>query len=61
MIYAIHGLVGMLKRGMPLNVLRDFGGWESVEMVRRYAHLSGGHLFAYARSMADNLDTVATN
>ncbi len=31
------------------------------KMVRRYTHLSGGHLFAYARSMADNLDTVATN
>ncbi|WP_456152396.1 tyrosine-type recombinase/integrase [Methyloglobulus morosus] len=49
------------QSGTPLNVLQDLGGWESVEMVSRYAHLSGGHLFAYARSMADNLDTVATN
>ena len=49
------------QAGTPLNVLQELGGWESVEMVRRYAHLSGDHLYAYARSMTDNVESVATN
>jgi integrase len=32
----------------PLFVLQELGGWESAEMVRRYAHLSAGHLAKYA-------------
>lgn len=32
----------------PLSVLQDLGGWSSFEMVRRYAHLSPGHLREYA-------------
>lgn len=32
----------------PLSVLQDMGGWQSFEMVRRYAHLSPGHLKQYA-------------
>jgi len=32
----------------PLSVLQEMGGWASYEMVRRYAHLSPGHLRAYA-------------
>lgn len=39
------------QAGTPLNVLQELGGWESVEMVRRYAHLSSEHLSVYARSM----------
>ena len=30
------------KAGTPPNVLQELGGFESVEMVRRYTHLSGG-------------------
>lgn len=33
--------------GTPLNVLQELGGWESSEMVRRYAHLSTVHLADY--------------
>ena len=33
--------------GTPLNVLQELGGWESAEMVRRYAHLSTVHLAGY--------------
>lgn len=40
-----------VQRGTPLQVLQELGGWESVEMVRRYAHLSSEHLAEYARSM----------
>lgn len=32
----------------PLSALQEMGGWQSFEMVRRYAHLSPGHLSAYA-------------
>lgn len=49
------------QAGTPLNVLQELGGWESVEMVRRYAHLSGEHLSEYARSMTDLSKSVATN
>jgi len=37
-----------MQAGTPLHVLQELGGWESVEMVRRYAHLSADHLAPYA-------------
>jgi integrase len=33
-----------VQTGTPLHVLQELSGWESVEMVRRYAHLSSEHL-----------------
>ena len=33
-----------VQRGTPLQVLKELGGWETMEMVQRYAHLSAGHL-----------------
>lgn len=33
-----------VQRGTPLYVLKELGGWESLEMVQRYAHLSSAHL-----------------
>jgi integrase len=35
----------------PLFALQELGGWESTEMVRRYAHLSAGHLAKYAGNL----------
>jgi integrase len=32
----------------PLSVVQEMGGWASFEMVRRYSHLSPGHLKQYA-------------
>lgn len=32
----------------PLSALQEMGGWASFEMVRRYSHLSPGHLKQYA-------------
>jgi len=32
------------QRGTPLHVLQALGGWETIEMVQRYAHLSADHL-----------------
>ena len=36
-----------VQAGTPLYVLQELGGWESVEMVRKYAHLSTAHLVGY--------------
>ena len=37
-----------VQQGTPLYVLQELGGWESAEMVRKYAHLSCEHLAPYA-------------
>ena len=37
-----------VQNGTPLFALQELGGWESPEMVRRYAHLSAEHLAPYA-------------
>jgi len=37
-----------VQQGTPLHVLQELGGWESAEMVRRYAHLTADHLAPYA-------------
>lgn len=29
-------------------VLKELGGWETLEMVKRYAHLNAKHLLNYA-------------
>ncbi len=36
-----------VQAGTPLHVLQELGGWECVEMVRKYAHLSTAHLADY--------------
>ena len=33
-----------VQRGTPLQVLKELGGWETMEMVQRYAALSADHL-----------------
>jgi hypothetical protein len=38
-------------RGTPLHAPKELGGWETLEMVRRYAHLASDHLLAYAESI----------
>jgi len=40
-----------VQNGTPLNVLQELGGWESSQMVRRYAHFSAGHLAAYVAKL----------
>jgi integrase len=37
-----------VQQGTPLHALQELGGWETAEMVRRYAHLSAEHLTPYA-------------
>nr|WP_305080254.1 tyrosine-type recombinase/integrase [Methylococcus sp. Mc7] len=50
-----------VQGGTPLHVLQELGGWESVEMVKRYAHLSGEHLAQYVTSMTGGPCRVVTN
>jgi hypothetical protein len=40
---------------MPLCALQELGGWDSVEMVRWYAHLSPGHLTTHVDRFADQI------
>ena len=42
------------QNGTPVAALQELGGWESSEMVRRYAHLAPDHLAPYA----DNLPSI---
>src|SRR5712691_5906708 len=37
-----------VQNGTPLYALQELGGWESSEMVRRYAHYSAEHLAPFA-------------
>lgn len=37
-----------VQNGTPLLVLKELGGWETIEMVQKYAHLNAGHLLNYA-------------
>ena len=53
------------QAGTPLHVLQELGGWECVEMVRKYAHLSTVHLAEYVDRVSSlrlvTKDGVATN
>ena len=42
----------LVQEGVPLHILQELSGWESAEMVRRYAHLSSDHLADYASRLA---------
>lgn len=37
-----------VQAGTPLPVLQELGGWASLAMVQRYAHLGAGHVAAWA-------------
>lgn len=37
-----------VQRGTPLMVLKELGGWETIEMVQKYAHLAPSHLAEHA-------------
>lgn len=42
-----------VQNGTPLFALQELGGWESPEMVQRYAHLSAEHLAPYAEKLSE--------
>lgn len=51
----------LVQAGVPLSALQEMGGWESIEMVRRYAHLSPNHLTEHARKIDSLLGGSDTN
>jgi YD repeat-containing protein len=40
-----------VQQGTPLMVLRELGGWETVAMVQKYAHLAPSHIAAHANAV----------
>ncbi len=38
-------------RSTAVRIAEKMGGWESIEMVRRYAHLAPGHLSQHAQQI----------
>lgn len=40
-----------VQHGTPLMVLKELGGWESIEMVQKYAHLAPSHVAAHANAV----------
>jgi integrase len=51
----------LIQSGVPLSALQEMGGWESIEMVRRYAHLAPNHLTEHARKIDSLLGERDTN
>ena len=43
----------LAQPGAPMNVLQELGGWESEEMVRRYAHLSKPQILEHAELVSN--------
>jgi integrase len=43
-----------VQGGTPLFALQELGGWESAEMVRKYAHLAADHLTPWADRLAEH-------
>jgi len=51
----------LVQSGVPLSALQEMGGWESIEMVQRYAHLAPNHLTQHAMQIDSFLGGHGTN
>ncbi len=51
----------LVQSGVSLLALKELGGWETLEMVQRYAHLSSGHLSEHASKIDAILERNGTN
>ena len=51
----------LIQSGVPLSVLQEMGGWESVDMMRRYAHLAPNHLSEHAKQIDTIFSTYVPN
>ncbi|GAA3582961.1 site-specific integrase [Gibbsiella greigii] len=51
----------LVQAGVPISVLQEMGGWESIEMVRRYAHLAPNHLTEHAQQIDSILGRFVPN
>jgi integrase len=50
----------LVQNGTPLYAVQELGGWNSVQMVQRYAHLSPANLADHARTI-DVVMSCGTN
>jgi integrase len=48
-----------VQAGTPLPVLQELGGWASLAMVQRYAHLGSSHVAAWAGNLSSGGTTLA--
>lgn len=46
--------------GTPLQVIMELGGWTSIQMVLRYAHLAPDHLSTFAGNVTQNWHNAET-
>ncbi|HTY49459.1 MAG TPA: tyrosine-type recombinase/integrase [Steroidobacteraceae bacterium] len=44
-----------MQAGTPLEVVQKLGGWASVQMTQRYAHLPPGHLAGYVAAFGQRI------
>ena len=51
----------LVQSGVSLLALKEMGGWETLEMVQRYANLSTGHLSEHASKIDTILNRNVTN
>lgn len=49
-----------VQAGTPLAVLKTLGGWSSMDMVMRYAHLAPEHLGAWASNAETGVTEIVT-
>jgi integrase len=47
-----------IQEGTPLHVLQELGGWKTIEMVQKYAHLTVDHLSEFVQKR-DGLKTFS--
>lgn len=53
------GKLACAERNATFRLAGNGGGWESPEMVRRYAHLAADHLAPYAERLVTVTDSSA--
>ena len=51
----------LVQSGVPLSALQEMGGWESIQMVQRYAHPAPNHLTEHARKIDAIFELNDTN
>lgn len=49
----------LVQEGVPLYAVQEMGGWKTIGMVRKYAHLSPAHNLHHAQTLDKNLRIVA--
>ncbi|HCM61291.1 MAG TPA: integrase [Morganella sp. (in: Bacteria)] len=50
----------LIQAGVPLTALQEMGGWESIEMIQRYAHLAPDHLVEHVRRIDEAMGINGT-